>query len=48
MLLHKTHYHFQKKPTVGTEVLAGSSDIATNLHDNGAKWHEGCAIEFSR
>ena len=48
MLLHKTHYHFQKKLTVGIEDLAGSSDIATNMHVNEAKWHEGCAIEFSR
>ena len=35
------------KLTVGIENLAGSSDIATNLRDNGAKWHKGCAIELS-
>ena len=27
--------------------MAGSSDIATNLRDNGTKWHKGCAIELS-
>ena len=35
------------KLTVGIDDMAGSSDIATNLRDNGAKWHKGCAIEPS-
>ena len=35
------------KPTVGIDDLAGYSDIATNLLDNGAKWHKGRAIELS-
>ena len=34
------------KLTVGIDDLAGSSDVATNLRDNGAKWHKGCAIEL--
>ena len=35
------------KLTFGIDDLAGSSDIATNLRENGAKWHKGCAIELS-
>ena len=35
------------KLTVSRDNLAGSSDIATSLHDNGAKCCKGCAIELS-
>ena len=35
------------KLTVGTDDLAGSSDITKHLRDNGAKWHKDCAIDLS-
>ena len=35
------------KLTFGIDDVAGSSDIATNLRYNRAKWPKGCAIELS-